>query len=218
MRCPLSPPDILSHTAVAARCQQRSLPPFAERDLWNAGPDHSGLRPANFTTLAHFSVSSAMSLPKSAGDPASAVPPRSAIRAFIFGSARAALISLLSLSTISAGVPFGAPKPTQSLASIARYEIAHGRDFRQRFRARRGRDRQRAQLAGPDVLERRSQGVERTPAPDRRAGRSSQPAAAIRHVDHVDTGHHLEQLAAYMASRSDRQATPRLSLPGLALA
>ena len=32
-------------------------------------PDHSGLMPANLTTLPHFSVSSAMSLPKSAGEP-----------------------------------------------------------------------------------------------------------------------------------------------------
>ena len=43
--------------------------PFAERTLRNMSPvaGHSGLMPANLTTLAHFSVSSAMSLPKSAG-------------------------------------------------------------------------------------------------------------------------------------------------------
>jgi hypothetical protein len=41
--------------------------------LWNTGRDHSGLMFANFTTLAHFSVSSAMSLPKSAGEPGSTV-------------------------------------------------------------------------------------------------------------------------------------------------
>src|SRR5262245_16027333 len=44
---------------------------------------HSALMPANLTTLPHFSVSSAMSLPKSAGEPASSVPPRSARRALI---------------------------------------------------------------------------------------------------------------------------------------
>jgi hypothetical protein len=43
--------------------------------------------------LAHFSVSSAMSLPKSGGEPGSTVPPKSASRALIWGSARAALIS-----------------------------------------------------------------------------------------------------------------------------
>jgi hypothetical protein len=37
--------------------------------------DQSGLAPENFTTLAHFSVSSAMSFPKSAAGPGSIVPP-----------------------------------------------------------------------------------------------------------------------------------------------
>ena len=88
--------------------------------LWNIRPalsGHSGLSPANFTTFADFSVSSAMNLPKSAGEPGCAVAPNSASRAFILGSTRAALISLLSLSTILAGVFFGAPMPVQKLDS-----------------------------------------------------------------------------------------------------
>ena len=92
---------------------QRSLPPFAERNVmecWRTR-DHSGLMLAARITLPHFSVSSAMSLPKSAGEPASTVPPKSASRALILGSARPALISLLSLSMISAGVSLGAPMP-----------------------------------------------------------------------------------------------------------
>ena len=68
-------------------------------------------------TLPHFSVSSAMSLPKSAGDPGSALTPSSANRALILGSARPALISLFSFSTISAGVFFGVPTPVQKLDS-----------------------------------------------------------------------------------------------------
>src|SRR5579859_2855545 len=40
-----------------------------------AAARHSALAPENFTTLPHFSVSSAISLPKSAGEPSSAVPP-----------------------------------------------------------------------------------------------------------------------------------------------
>src|SRR5262245_12045363 len=39
---------------------------------------HSALMLASRITLAHFSVSSAMSLPKSPGEPPSVVPPRSA--------------------------------------------------------------------------------------------------------------------------------------------
>src|SRR6516225_7037235 len=68
-------------------------------------------------TLPHFSVSSAISLPNSADESASTSPPRSANCALILGSARPALISLLSLSTMSAGVAFGAPTPSQKLAS-----------------------------------------------------------------------------------------------------
>src|SRR5262249_7250736 len=78
---------------------------------------HSALMLRARMTLPHFSVSSAMSLPKSAGESASTSPPRSTMRAFIRGSASAALTSLLSLSTISAGVAFDAPRPYQALAS-----------------------------------------------------------------------------------------------------
>src|SRR5262249_36442932 len=69
--------------------------------LWNVAlrpPGQSAFMPANFTTLPHFSVSSAMSLPKSAREPASNMPPMSASCVLILGSARPALISLLSLS------------------------------------------------------------------------------------------------------------------------
>ena len=100
--------------------------------------DQSGLIFANLTTLPHFTVSSTMSLPKSAGEPGSAVEPNSASRAFILGSARAALISLLSLSTISAGVFFGAPMPVQKLELVAWHEFIHSRDVRECWRARRG--------------------------------------------------------------------------------
>jgi hypothetical protein len=47
---------------------------------------HSGLMLAARITLPHFSVSSAMSLPKSAGEPTSGVLPRSASRALILES------------------------------------------------------------------------------------------------------------------------------------
>src|SRR5262245_22919160 len=81
------------------------------------GTDYSGLMFATRIKLPHFSVSSAMSLANSAGEPGSAVPPNSASRALIFGSAKPALISLLSLSMISACVFLGAPMPNHVLAS-----------------------------------------------------------------------------------------------------
>ena len=149
-------------------------------------------------TLAHFSVSSAMSLPKSAGETGKHRAPKSASRALILGSARPALISLLSLSTISAGVFLGAPTPYQRARLVARHEIAHGRNVRQRLRARRGGHRQRAQLAGPDVLDRRRHGGEHDlHLPAEQIGERGR-RAAIGHVDHVDAGHHLEQLAGHM--------------------
>jgi hypothetical protein len=79
-------------------------------------------------TLPHFSVSSAMSLPKSLGEPGSTVPPRSARRALILGSARPALISLLSLLTISAGVFLGRQGLARGARLGPRHELAHGRD------------------------------------------------------------------------------------------
>src|SRR5262245_27791591 len=90
----------------------RSLP-----ELRSASLRHSALMLAARITLPHFSVSSAMCLAKSAGEPGSAVAPSSAIRALILGSARAALISLLSVSMILVGVFLGAPMPNQALAS-----------------------------------------------------------------------------------------------------
>src|SRR5260370_28303805 len=93
-------------------------PAFAERTNGILVNAYSALAPENLTTLAHFSVSSATSLPKSAGEPASGVPPKSASRALIFGSASPALISLLSLSTISAGAFFGAPPPLPALCLL----------------------------------------------------------------------------------------------------
>src|SRR6516165_6710427 len=79
--------------------------------FWPDRAGHSGLILAVRMTLAHFSVSSAMSFPKLAGVIVMGTLPRSARRAFIPGSVRAALISLLSLSTISVGVFLGAPRP-----------------------------------------------------------------------------------------------------------
>jgi hypothetical protein len=78
---------------------------------------YSALMLAARMTLLHLSVSSAMSLPNSPGVLPNAVPPRSASRALNLGSARLAFISLLSFSTISLGVFFGAPTPCHALAS-----------------------------------------------------------------------------------------------------
>ena len=51
------------------------------------------------------------------GEPGSRIAPSSVKRAFALGSARISLTALLSLLTISGGVPFGAARPYQALAS-----------------------------------------------------------------------------------------------------
>jgi hypothetical protein len=105
-------------------------------------------------TLAHFSISSAINLPKSVGEPVSTVPPRSAIRAFIVGSARAALISLLSVSMILAGVFLGAPTPDQALASYpGRNSLTVGRSGSPSQRVAVVTANGRS-LPGPDLLNR----------------------------------------------------------------
>src|SRR5262249_41278000 len=91
--------------ALPKQGQERSAVSFAERDLWNVGATmtaYSALMLAARITLPHFSVSSAISFPNSAGDNASTVPPKVASLALIFGSASAALISLLSFSMLRA--------------------------------------------------------------------------------------------------------------------
>jgi hypothetical protein len=96
-------------------------PPFAERHLWNvvsSKPDHSGLMPATLISLAHFSVSVAMCLPDYSGEPGSTVPPRSASRAFILSSARAALICAQQRSTSSTARPSRLPIRPQRCASL----------------------------------------------------------------------------------------------------
>src|SRR5262249_9508275 len=87
-----------------ARPETRFCKPTTDRP-------HSALMFAARITLPHFSVSSAINLTKSAGEPGSTVPPQAANRDFILGSARAALISAWSLSTISAGGVLWGPSP-----------------------------------------------------------------------------------------------------------
>src|SRR5262245_21694844 len=96
-----------------AQCSLSELMEHLIKIVWV----HSGLMLAARMTLAHFSVSSATSLPNSAGDPASGGPPRSKSRALILGWAKAVLISRLSLSMASCAVALGAAMPHQLIAS-----------------------------------------------------------------------------------------------------
>src|SRR6516164_861051 len=109
--------ELLVAMGLAAGFVAAHASPFAERTLRNVGLDYSGLIFAALITLAHFSVSSAMSSPTSTGVLDTGVQASSAKRVFNDALARAALISLFSFSTISVGMFFGAPMPYQTLPS-----------------------------------------------------------------------------------------------------
>src|SRR5262245_11547332 len=100
--------------------------------LWNIrwpADDHPGFAPENLTTLPHFSVSSAMSLPKSATEPGSTMPPRSANRAFNLGSASPALIFAIELINDLGRRVFGGTEANPRARLETRHEIANGRDI-----------------------------------------------------------------------------------------
>jgi hypothetical protein len=78
---------------------------------------YSGLMLAARITLPHFSVSSAMNLPNSAGVIGVGSTPKARRRAFKSGAATPAVISPLSLSMIAAGVPVGAQMRYQPVAT-----------------------------------------------------------------------------------------------------
>ena len=114
---------------------------------------YSALMLAARITLPHFSVSSAMSLPKSAGEPGSAYRPVGKPRPDL-GIGEAGIDLLVELIDDLSGRVLRRANAEPCARLVARHEFAHGRDVRQHLRARRGRHRQRAQLASPDVLDR----------------------------------------------------------------
>src|SRR5262245_39304740 len=86
---------------------------------------------------------------------------------------------------------------------VAWDELTQGRDFRERLRASARGYRERAELASPDVLDRRRRGVEADlHLPCEQISEQGRPAA-IGQMHHVDAGHHLEQLAEHMAGSAD---------------
>src|SRR5262249_57817411 len=161
---------------------------------------HSGLMRADLITLPHFSVSSAMNLPKSAGEPGSTVLPTSASRALILASSRPALISLFSLLTISAEVFLGAPTPKKPLASKPGTNSPTVGTSGSIFRARPIGHGERTYLTGPDVSDgSRQRRCEYDLHLSAKQISQSGCRTTIWHMMDVDAGHHLEQLAGYMA-------------------
>src|SRR5262249_36603992 len=98
-RCPHNvriPPESGSRSALM-RCRTSAISGHCRhspngRYGTSARASQSGLMLAARMTLPHFSVSSAMSLPKSVGEPVSTVPPRSAIFHVRIGESRIDLL------------------------------------------------------------------------------------------------------------------------------
>src|SRR5215831_5470004 len=147
-----------------------------------------------------------MSFPKSAGEPGSTVAPKSAKRALILGSA----ISLLSFSTTSGGV-LGNADAIPRCRLVARHELAHGREVRQRARARRSGDCERAQLARPNVLD-GCQPCRKAPRGDRSELAPEAPTGADENDDQAEGQVDADDLAD--AVEAGAGAWPVLSVDG----
>src|SRR6266511_2264234 len=76
----------LSHRPHYKRLPRQRFSATGHYGISTADRPHSALMPADLITLPHFSVSSAIKLSKSAGEPGRTVPPRAAISAFVLGS------------------------------------------------------------------------------------------------------------------------------------
>src|SRR5262245_33270933 len=81
---------------------------------------------------------------------------------------------------------------------VARQELTHGRDVRQRVRARRSGYCERTQSAGPGVLDGRRHCRKAYLYLPREEIAQSRPCATIENVHHIDTSHYFEKLAGYM--------------------
>ena len=132
--------------------------PFAYRELWNIGrqatQSHCALMLAARITLPHFSVSSAINLPKSAGEPVSDRAAQVGKPRLHLGIGEAGIDLLVELVDDLGGcVPGCADTEPSSPHSPARTRPRSG--YLAVRPTRRGRNRQRTQLAGPDVLDRR---------------------------------------------------------------
>ncbi len=137
-----------------------------------------------------------MNLPKSAAEPGSTASPNPQPRLDPdIGQAGVDLV-IEPVDDIGGRAP-GRADAAPAACLIARHIFA-GRNVRQRRRAARGRHRQRPQPAGFDVFDRRRQAIEGGLHLAAQQVGQHRPGAAIRHVNHVDAGHLLEQFARQM--------------------
>src|SRR5262249_28122812 len=85
---------------------------------------------------------------------------------------------------------------------VARQELTHGRDVRQRVRARRSGYCERTQAASPDVLDGRRHCSKAYLSLPREEIGQSRPCATIENVHHINPSHYFEKLAGHMHRRT----------------
>src|SRR5262245_37204146 len=85
---------------------------------------------------------------------------------------------------------------------VVRQELTHGRDVRQRVRARRGGYCERTQPASPDMLDGRRHCRKAYLYLPREEIGQSRPCATIENVHHISASHYFEKLAGHMHRRT----------------
>jgi hypothetical protein len=145
-------------------------------------------------TFAHLFVYSRMKTPNSSGVIGAATPPRPAIRTLIAASASPALIAANNFRRSV----LRRPDPRPAGAIITRHKLSHRWDVRKSFRARGAGDGERAKPARFDVLDGCCHVAEKDLhlTTDQVCERLSFPA--VRHMQHVEPGHALEQCPVKM--------------------
>src|SRR5262249_49657234 len=86
---------------------------------------------------------------------------------------------------------------------VAWHKLAHRWNIWQRLGPRSGRHPEPTQLAASDVLDRRWQRIEVDLYLPSNQICQRWPGAAIRHMNHVDPGEHLEHFAGHMSRSAD---------------
>src|SRR5262249_58889746 len=111
------------------------------------------------------------------------------------GAASARVFFVVVFGGAREGRALGPPHAVPRAGLVARNELAGSRKVRQGLRAHRSGGRQSAQLAGPDVLDRRGGRGEQDLYFAAEQGREGRPVATIGDVNQVGAGRHVEQFA-----------------------
>jgi hypothetical protein len=177
---------------------------------------YSGLMFAARITLPHFSVSSAMSLPKSGRRAREHRPAQVSNPRLDLGIGESGIDLLVELVDHFCRRSSRCTDAIPRARLEARHKLSHGRNVRECLGSCYARHSQRAQLACSDWLDhaRRRKEHDLHLSADE-IGQGGRPAA-IGHIDQVDASHHLEQLTRHVWPGS-RSRICHINLAGMGL-